>query len=96
MVTYIVQIQVLPEYINEFIAATEVNVKNSRKEPGIIQFDLLQQADANDRFVLYEIYSSAEDQLAHRETAHYQKWKELVEIMMAAPRKGIKYSTLFA
>jgi len=96
MITYIVNLQIKPDYISEFIEMTEKNVKNSRKEPGIIQFDLLQQSDASDQFVLYEVYSDGKDQLAHRETDHYKKWKEAVEIMMAAPRKGIRYEALIS
>ena len=95
MVIYIVQIKVLPDYIQEFIQITEANVKNSKREPGIIEFDLLKQADANDQFVLYEVYNKPEDQLNHRETDHYKKWREAVEIMMAVPRKGNKYEKIY-
>jgi (4S)-4-hydroxy-5-phosphonooxypentane-2,3-dione isomerase len=94
MVTYIVNIQVLPDYIDEFIKETENNVKNSRKEPGILQFDLLQQLEAPDQFVLYEVYADVKDQLAHRETGHYKRWREVVEIMMAGPRKGVRYESI--
>jgi (4S)-4-hydroxy-5-phosphonooxypentane-2,3-dione isomerase len=90
MVTYLVQIQVIPEYVDEFIEATKKNVENSRLEKGVVAFDFYQQADANNQFVLVEIYQATDDQLAHRETKHYQTWRETVEKMMAAPRKGSK------
>jgi autoinducer 2-degrading protein len=96
MVTYIVTVQVKTDYIKAFIEETENNVKNSRKEAGILQFDLLQQSDSPDQFVLYEVYRDSNDQLAHRETVHYKRWKEVVEIMMAVPRKGQRYDSIIA
>jgi autoinducer 2-degrading protein len=90
MVTYLVQIQVIPEYIEAFIEATKKNVENSRLEKGVVSFDFYQLSDSNNQFVLVEIYQSTEDQLSHKETKHYQAWRETVEKMMAMPRKGSK------
>jgi (4S)-4-hydroxy-5-phosphonooxypentane-2,3-dione isomerase len=94
MVTYLVQVQVKKEYIDEFIKATEINVRNSRLENGIISFEFFQQNEADDQFVLIEKYRDTQDQLAHRDTGHYQKWRETVEKMMASPRKGVKLISL--
>lgn len=94
MITYLVQVDVKKEYLIEFIKETENNAKNSRLEPGVIGFDFFQQADDEGHFVLIETYHSSEDQLKHRDTAHYQNWRTNVEKMMAAPRKGIKLNPL--
>ena len=32
---------------------------------------------------------------AHKETAHYERWRDTVAEMMAEPRQGIKYTNIF-
>jgi (4S)-4-hydroxy-5-phosphonooxypentane-2,3-dione isomerase len=66
----------------------------SRREPGISRFELLQDEADPSRFVLVETYRDAVAQAAHKETAHYLKWKELVEPMMAEPRTRALYSPI--
>ena len=90
MITYLVQIQVLPDSIQDFIEATEMNVAKSRLEEGVLSFDFFQQMDAPNQFVLIEVYQTGNDQLKHRDTPHYQKWRSTVEEMMAVPRKAVK------
>lgn len=87
-------IHVKTEHIAEFQTATLANVQNSIKEPGIARFDFLAQADDPARFVLVEVYRTAEDAARHKETPHYLVWREAVAHMMAEPRIGIKYSNL--
>lgn len=91
----LVNIQVKPEHIEDFKRATLLNVQNSLKEKGIHHFDLLQRADDPNRFILLEVYQTPDDQQKHRETSHYQVWKEAVADMMAEPRQGVKYVNLY-
>ncbi len=91
----LVNIHVKPEAIDAFKAASLENAKNSIREPGIVRFDILQQAEDPTRFILVEVYRKPEDQAKHRDTPHYQFWKDLVADMMAEPRVGVKYSNLF-
>lgn len=86
-----VQIQVKPEDIDAFKAATLVNAQASRKEAGIARFDVIQRLDDPARFVLVEVYRAAEDHGEHRQTAHYAAWAEAVAPMMAQPRSSLKY-----
>jgi autoinducer 2-degrading protein len=81
--------------IEAFKAATIENARNSIKEPGIARFDCLQQKDDPSRFVLVEVYKTTDDPVKHKETAHYKKWRDAVENMMAEPRKSVKYSNIF-
>ena len=90
-----VLVTVKKEHLDEFINATIENAKKSINEPGILRFNFVQQADDPTRFVLVEIYRSPEDQAAHRETAHYQKWRDTVAAVMAEPRVGTRYVPLF-
>jgi quinol monooxygenase YgiN len=90
-----VHVHVKPEAVDAFGQATLENARNSILEPGIARFDVMQQADDPTRFVLVEAYDTADDQLRHRETAHYQKWRDTVAGMMAEPRSAVKYLNVF-
>ena len=81
--------------IESFKVATLENARSSVLEPGIARFDVLQQQDDPRRFVLVEVYRTKDDPAKHKETAHYQKWRNTVEDMMAEPRTSIKYTNLF-
>ena len=90
-----VSAHVKPEKVEAFKAATVENARNSKKEPGIARFDVIQQQDDPTRFVLVEIYRTPGDPARHKETAHYQKWRDTVADMMAEPRTSIKYTNVF-
>ena len=61
----------------------------------VVRFDLVQQEDDPTRFLLVEIYRTPADPARHKETAHYATWRDAVEPMMAEPRRGVKYRSLF-
>jgi len=90
-----VHAHVKPEYVEAFRAVTIENAQNSVKEPGIARFDFIQQQDDPTRFVLVEVYRTAEDPARHKETTHYAKWRDAVAEMMAEPRSSVKFSNLF-
>ena len=81
--------------VDAFRAATLENARSSIAEPGVARFDVIQQQDDPARFVLVEVYRTADDPARHKETAHYQKWRDTVPDMMAEPRTSIKYTNLF-
>jgi len=88
-------VHVKPEKVEAFRTASLENARNSIQEPGIARFDVLQQQDESTRFVLVEVYRTLEDPSRHKETAHYQKWRDTVTEMMAEPRTSIKYTNVF-
>ncbi len=90
-----VQIHVKPERVEEFREITIENARHSVQEPGLARFDLLQQADDPTRFVLIEVYRHPDAQLRHRETAHYQTWRDKAADMMAEARTSVKFSNVF-
>lgn len=90
----IVQIHVKPEAVTAFKEAIEDNAANSRKEPGVVRFDVLQQVEDPTRFLLVEVYRTPADHASHRETPHYNRWREAVVDMMAEDRIGTKYVNL--
>jgi quinol monooxygenase YgiN len=90
-----VHVNVKPEFVEAFKQATVENASNSVKEAGIARFDVIQQTDDPTKFILVEVYKTAEAPVAHKETAHYARWRDTVVEMMAEPRQGIKYTNIF-
>jgi quinol monooxygenase YgiN len=90
-----VHVHVKPEFVEAFKEATVENAHNSVQEPGIARFDVIQQLDDPARFVLVEVYRTPDDPARHKETAHYQTWRDTVAEMMAEPRSSVKYHNIF-
>jgi quinol monooxygenase YgiN len=90
-----VHVHVKSECVEAFKAATLENARQSVREPGIARFDVVQQADDPTRFVLVEVYRTADAPAAHKETKHYQVWRDAVAPMMAEPRTSVKFANLF-
>ena len=88
-------VHVKPEHVEAFQAASLDNAGHSVQEPGVARFDVIQQQDDPTRFVLVEVYRTADDPARHKETAHYQRWRDTVAEMMAEPRTAIKYANVF-
>jgi (4S)-4-hydroxy-5-phosphonooxypentane-2,3-dione isomerase len=90
-----VYIHVKPEHVEAFRALTIENARNSRQEPGVVGFDLIQQTDDPTRFMLLEVYRDAAAQASHRETPHYHAWMSGVPDMMAEPRTRQTYISVY-
>ena len=90
-----VHVHVKPESVADFRQATLENARSSVQEPGTARFDVVEQQDDPTRFVLIEVYRSTEAVAAHKETAHYAKWRDAVADMMAEPRQRVKYTDVF-
>jgi (4S)-4-hydroxy-5-phosphonooxypentane-2,3-dione isomerase len=90
-----VHVRVKPEFVEPFKQATLANARQSAREPGIAQFTILQQPDDPTRFVLVEAYRTADAPAAHKETKHYQTWRDAVAPMMAEPRSSVKFTNVF-
>ena len=88
-------VNVKEEYIEDFRIATIHNAKNSVKEPGIVRFDVLQEMDDPTKFVLVEVYKDENAPRKHKETLHYQNWRDAVKDMMAIPRSSRKLKNVF-
>ncbi len=90
-----VHIQVKPECIEIFKAATLANARASVQEPGIARFDVVQQADDPTCFVLVEVYRDADANAVHKLTSHYAAWRDTAAAMMAEPRTSVKFNNVF-
>ena len=89
-----VHVHVKEECVEAFITETKKNAAESLKEPGVARFDVIQQRDDPTRFVLTEAYKTDEAPAAHKETAHYRAWRDVVAEMMKTPRSSVKFESL--
>jgi (4S)-4-hydroxy-5-phosphonooxypentane-2,3-dione isomerase len=90
-----VHVRVKSESVEAFKHATIANARQSILEPGIARFDLVQQQDDPTRFILVEAYRSHEAPAAHKQTVHYQLWRDTVAPLMAEPRASLKFNNIF-
>ena len=88
-------VHVKADCVEAFEAASIENARMSVREPGIARFDVIQQADDPTRFVLVEVYRTAEDPARHKNTPHYAKWRDTVADMMAEPRSAVNYQNVW-
>lgn len=94
MIVTTVHIKVKPEHLADFIEATLDNHKHSTQEPGNLRFDVLQHVEDPTQLTLYEAYETAEAVVAHKQTAHYHRWRETVADWFAEQRYGVKHRVL--
>src|SRR5436190_11051123 len=90
-----VRVHVKAECVEAFKEASLANARESVKEPGIARFDVVQQQDDPTRFVFVEAYRTKEAPAAHKETRHYQVWRDAVAPMMAEARTSVKFESVF-
>jgi len=91
MVIVHVHVKVVPDGIDAFREATLANARASVQEPGIARFDVVQHTDDRTRFILVEVYRDADAPAQHKQTAHYLRWRDAVNPLMAETRTNKKY-----
>jgi quinol monooxygenase YgiN len=94
MIAVVVHLQVKPESLDQFVAETKLNARNSRKEPGVVRFDVIQEVDDPSRFALFELYRDEQAIEAHRGTAHYAKWRDAVPAFLVTERTRAIYRAI--
>ena len=90
-----VHLKVKPDCLDTFKAACIDNAYHSLQEPGVARFDVIQQQDDPTRFTLVEVYRTAADPAKHKETAHYNRWREVAEPLLAEPRTRTIYANVY-
>jgi autoinducer 2-degrading protein len=91
MIVTLVHVWVKADKINEFIEISRKNHQNSIEEPGNLRFDILQDVSDPSKFTFYEAYESEEAVKAHKNTKHYEVWRDTVANWMVKPREGVKH-----
>lgn len=89
-----VDVNVKPDSVEAFERATVENASQSRHEPGVARFDVVRDLADPCHFVLVEVYRDEAAPASHKQTAHYAKWRDTVEPMMAKPRTSVKFANV--
>ena len=92
MIVTLVYVDVKPENVEDFRKITIYNHENSRKEPGNIRFDVLQNESDPTKFTRVEVFENDEAIARHKTTEHYLRWREEVAPYMASPRRAVRNS----
>jgi autoinducer 2-degrading protein len=90
-----VHVHVKSDSVEAFRAASIENARHSSHEPGVIRFEVLQDAADRTRFLLIEVFRTADAAQQHKTTPHYLKWRDTVEKTMAEPRKSTQFHRVF-
>ena len=83
----LVEINIKPERVDEFLEVFRANHEGAIKEPGNLRFDVLQDPRVKTRFFIYEAYKDEAAVLAHKQTPHYLACVDKLEELMSEPRK---------
>ena len=94
MIVVHVHVRVLPERVEEFLAATLANAQASVQEPGVLRFDVVQDQVDPTHVVLVEVYRDEYAPAAHKQTLHYAVWRDTVADLIAAPRESTTFSVV--
>ena len=62
----LVEINIKPERVDEFLEVFRANHEGAIQEPGNLRFDVLQDPRVKTRFFIYEAYKDEEAVLAHK------------------------------
>ncbi len=90
-----VHVRVRPADLEAFLAETRRNAAASLEEPGVRRFDVLQDEGDPGHVLLTEVYVDQAAADAHKQTAHYARWRDAVAGMMAEPRTSTRFSAVF-
>jgi quinol monooxygenase YgiN len=87
-VIYVVAtLTIKPETRAEFIAAATVCIKETRKEPGNIAYDLHESVTDHSKMVFVEQWENAEALVPHRAAEHMKTFGRVVVKCLASPPK---------
>jgi len=77
MLVRIAEIEVHPQYLDEYIAAAEeIQQQSLAEEPGVLCLFPTQLKEDSTQFRILEIYASQEAYQHHIQTAHFQRYKQ--------------------
>jgi (4S)-4-hydroxy-5-phosphonooxypentane-2,3-dione isomerase len=70
----VVSIRIKPENVEKWIPLAVENARQSRREPGCRQFDVLVDPKDRTRVLLYEVYDDEKAFDAHQQTPHFKQY----------------------
>lgn len=62
----VVQAEIKPDRMEDFLDIIEKDAVGSRAEPGCIRFDVIQSQEDSNKFIFYEVYKDVEAVKFHK------------------------------
>lgn len=90
--TIVVHVEIASDRVEEFLRVMKFDAEESRKEPGCLRFDLLQENGSDNKFVFYESYEDAAAFDFHKETPHYKAWADFKASGGVLNQEATKYT----
>lgn len=87
MFVQLVHIRIKPGRTAEFFEVFRDNFEGTRAEPGNFRFDVLQDPEDENHFVIYEAFADEAAVDAHRKTAHYARTVEGLKDLMTTEKR---------
>lgn len=87
MIYVVATLMIKPETHAEFIAAATACIKETRKEPGNIAYDLHESVTDHSKMVFVEQWENAEALVPHRAAEHMKTFGRVVVKCLSAPPK---------
>ena len=88
MLVLAVNIRIKPENVEKWIPLAVENARQSRKEPGCRQFEVLVDPQDRTKVLLFEIYDDQRAFDAHQQTAHFKQYlAEAVPLLASRERQ---------
>ena len=87
MIYVVATLTIKPEMHAEFIAAATACIKETRKEPGNIAYDLHESVTDHSKMVFVEQWENAEALVPHRAAEHMKTFGRVAVKCMTAPPK---------
>lgn len=75
----LVEVEIKPDRMDDFLAAMSVDVAGSRQEDGCLRFDLLRDKSNPYKFFFYEVYVDTAAVDVHKATPHFKAWADFKE-----------------
>jgi quinol monooxygenase YgiN len=75
----VVDAEIHPDRIDEFLKVMEEDAAGSRAEPGCIRFDVVQNMEQKNKFMFYEVYKDTEAVDFHKKQPHFKLWTDFKE-----------------
>lgn len=76
-IAIVVDAEIEPDRVEEFLKVIEEDAKGSREEPGCLRFDVIRASDT--RFFFYEAYVDAAAVDTHKAQPHFKLWSDFKE-----------------
>ena len=90
-----ITVEVHPDVKERFLETLLANAVLARQEDGCLMFQVSQKHDDENSFLFYEAFANEAALEAHRETAHFQKyWDMMQELGDKARRTATLYTLM--